>query len=184
VRNSGATLPYSSTARNDGPLHCAGRSRFPHRHAGTAEGRHSRRLLSGNPESLVDSSSGQLKTLDSGSSPEWRLSVSAAKPIPVATPTISHRHARSPRLKHCGGDVLSGRPTTPVATAPTAIPATAGIQSLSCNSSSGQIKDSGLRIQSGVAIERLRGKTNLRRHARSLPTATPMGPHTATPAFC
>ena len=48
----------------------------------------------------------------------------------------------------------------------------------------GSIKDSGLRIQSGVAIERPRGKTNPRRHARrphsprrGSPTVTPGSPH-------
>ena len=39
------------------------------------------------------------------------------------------------------------------------------------------IKDSGLRIQSGVAIERLRGKTNPRRHGRSPPRKRQPHPH-------
>jgi len=60
VRNSGAMLPYSSTARNDGPRHFPGRTEL-------------RRVAPG-----------QLKTLDSGSSPGWRLGVSATEPIPAA----------------------------------------------------------------------------------------------------
>ena len=38
----------------------------------------------------------QLKTLDSGSSPEWRLSVSAAKPIPAATAALRHESGGPP----------------------------------------------------------------------------------------
>ena len=96
----------------------------PIRHArGTPPTRNARRLLSGRaPTTPVtaaptaipatagiqslscNSSPGRLKpapahergTLDSGSSPEWRLSVSAAKPIPAATPTTSHRYAHGP----------------------------------------------------------------------------------------
>ena len=76
----------------------------------------------------------QLKTLDSGSGPEWRLSGSAFYAIPVATDASATKVTTAPHC-HSGGN---RSPESFVRF----------LDKL--------IKDSGLRIQSGVAIERVR----------------------------
>jgi len=100
VRNIVATLPYSSTARNDGPgifrpHGIAARCARPIKDSGL-------RIQSGVATGAFAVYSSPRRH---GRSPPRKR-----QPHPHRhAHGLPTRHARSPRLKHCGGDVLSGR---------------------------------------------------------------------------